>query len=116
MAEVSITDGRLTARLRRWEQVAGLLGDLDVPVTAVTAAEVVPDGASALQGVRAPGLALPGGPRVGTWRGRGARRWVSVRPHQPALRVRLTGQRYDEVLVTTADAERLAGALTGETR
>ena len=115
MTQVRMTDGRLTARLQRWERVAGLLGDLDVPVTAVTAAEAVPDGTAALQGVRAPGLALPGGPRIGTWRGRRARRWVAVRPGQPALRVRLEGQRWDEVLVTTADAEQLADALRTRT-
>ncbi len=112
---VRIADGRLTVRLRGWEKVAGLLGDVDVPLSAVTAAEAVPDGPRALRGVRAPGLGVPGGPRIGTWRGAGATRWVSVRPHAPALRVRLRGERYDEVLVTTTDPERLARELTART-
>lgn len=115
-SRVEVSGGRLTVRLRPWERLAGLLGDLDVPVTAVAGAEAVPDGTRAVRGVRAPGLAWPGGPRIGTWRGRGATRWVAVRPGRPALRVRLQGQRYDEVLVTTPDAERLAGALAAESR
>jgi hypothetical protein len=116
MTRVHVSDGRLTVRLDRWEKVAGLLGDLDVPVTAVAAADAVPDGAAALAGVRAPGLAWPGGPRIGTWRGRGATRWVSLRPKAPALRLRLRGERYDEVLVSTADAERLAADLSAQLR
>ena len=115
-SRVTVSEGRLTVRLRPWEKVAGLLGDLDLPVTAVTAAEAVPDGTEAVRGVRAPGLAWPGGPRIGTWRGRGATRWVAVRPGRPALHLRLHGQRYDEVVVTTAEAERLAAALAARTR
>jgi hypothetical protein len=119
MSEVSrvrVADGRLTVRLRPWEKVAGLLGDLDVPLTAVATAEAVPDGARAVRGVRAPGLAWPGGPRIGTWRGRGATRWVAVRPGQPALRLALQGERYDEVLVTTPEAAPLAAALQSGSR
>ena len=115
MAQIRVSDGRLTIRLRPWEKVAGLLGDLDVPLTAVSTAEAVPDGTQALEGVRAPGLAWPGGPRIGTWRGRGATRWVAVRPGQPALRLRLRGERYDEVLVTTPDAESLGAAIRART-
>jgi hypothetical protein len=116
MTHVSMSDGRLTVRLRPWERVAGLLGDLDVPVTSVETADAVADGTQALTGVRAPGLAWPGGPRIGTWRGRGATRWVAVRPRQPALRLRLRGERYDEVLVSTPDAERLAAELAVPSR
>ncbi len=114
MSQVSLSDGRLTVRLRPWERIAGLLGDLDVPLTSVSAAEAVPDGTRALQGVRAPGLAWPGGPRIGTWRGRGATRYVALRPHEPALRLQLRGERYDEVLVSTPEAARLAGALAAQ--
>ena len=115
-AQVTVSDGRLTVRLPRWAKVAGLLGDLDVPVTAVAAAQAVPDGPRALRGVRAPGLGVPGGPRIGTWRSRGVRRWVALQAHAPALRLQLRGERYDEVLVTTPDAERLAQALRAPTR
>ena len=116
MADVRLSHARLTVRLRPWERVAGLLGDLDVPLTSVETADAVADGTQVLTGVRAPGLAWPGGPRIGTWRGRGARRWVAVRPSQPALRLRLRGERYDEVLVSTPDADRLADELATAVR
>jgi hypothetical protein len=101
MAEIQVSGGRLTVRLRRWQKVAGLIGDLD--------------GTHALEGVRAPGLAWPGGPSIGTWRGQGATRWVAVRPGHPALRLRLRGERYDEVLVATPDGEALAAAISART-
>jgi hypothetical protein len=115
-SRVEVGGGRVRVRLRPWERLAGLLGDLDVPRTAVTSAEALPDGTAAVRGVRAPGLAWPGGPRIGTWRGRGVTRWVAVRPGRPALHLRLQGERYDEVVVTTPDAERLAGLLTAQRR
>jgi hypothetical protein len=37
-----------------------------------------------------------------------------VRPGRPALRLLLRGQRYDEILVTTPDAEALAGDLRAQ--
>lgn len=116
MTQVQITDDRVQVRLSRLEKVAGLLGDLDVPVEAVTAAHAVADGVQAVRGIRAPGFALPGGRRIGTWRGGGARRYVAVRPRAAALALRLQGQRYDEVLVTTPDAEQLARQLAHRTR
>lgn len=115
MTQVEIDDGRLQVRLTRFEKVAGLLGDLDVPLASVMAAEAVVDGLSALTGIRAPGLAVPGR-RIGTWRGRGATRFVAVTSGRPALHVRLRGHRYDEVLVTTPDAEALAGRLSAPSR
>lgn len=115
MTQVKIDDGRLQVRLTRFEKVAGLLGDLDVPLASVTSAEAVADGLSSLTGIRAPGLAVPGR-RIGTWRGRGATRFVVLRSGSPALRVRLRGHRYDELLVATPDAEALAGRLSTRTR
>ena len=58
------------------------------------------------------GLAVPGR-RLGTWRSRGRTRLVDVRRGQPALRVQLSGQRYDELLVGSDDAQELAGRLQG---
>jgi hypothetical protein len=50
--------------------------------------------------------------KIGTWRGAGRRTLVSVRRGQPALRVRLDGQRWDELLVGTDDAAAVAASLT----
>lgn len=110
MATLTIRNDVLSLRLTRAEKVLGLLRDLDVPLSAVVSADVVPDGRDAIRGVRAPGYAMPGHRFIGTWRGNG-RRLVDVRPGNPALRVRLDGQRYDELLVHVDDAASLAEQL-----
>ena len=113
MATVQLTTDSLTVRLTRGEKIAGLHRDLTVPLSAVTGVEVVPDALSAVRGVRAPGLAVPGR-RIGTWRGRGTRRLVSVRRGQPAVRLHLTGQCWDELLVSTPAAQSLADRLAAQ--
>ncbi|MGY1753730.1 hypothetical protein [Blastococcus sp. SYSU D01042] len=112
MATIDTTPGTVRISLSRTEKFFGLLRDLEVPRSAITAAEAVPSGLGALRGLRAPGLGLPGVRAIGTWRARGEKSYVSVRRHQPALRLRLTGQRYDTVLISTPDAAELAGRLT----
>jgi hypothetical protein len=112
MSTIHVSDDSVTVRLSPVGRIAGLLRDQVVPREAVTSAEVVADGLAAARGLRAPGLAIPGRRKVGTWRGRGVRRFVDVRRGQPALRLRLTGQRYDELLIGHDDAAVLAARLT----
>ncbi len=110
MATVTTTPETLTVTLSRAERVLGLLRDLEVPLSAVQAVEVVPDGLAAARGLRAPGLGLPGR-RIGTWRGREGTTLVSVRRGRPAVRVRLAGQRFDTLLLDVDDPAALAAAL-----
>ena len=111
MATVTTTPETLTVTLSRAERVLGLLRDLEVPLSAVQAVEVVPDGPTATRGLRAPGLALPGSRKIGTWRGREGTTLVSVRRGRPAVRVRLAGQRFDTLLLDVDDPAALAAAL-----
>ena len=108
MATVEVGDRTLAVRFSRREKVAGLLRDIEVPRTAVVDVTAEPDGLAAVRSFRAPGLALPGRRKIGTWRGRGRRTAVSVTAGQPAVRVRLTGVRYDELLIGVPDAARTA--------
>ena len=110
MATVQLTTDSLTVHLSRAEKLAGLLRDLTVPLDAVSHVEVVPDGVAAVRGLRAPGLGLPWR-RIGTWRRRGERALVSVRRGEPALRLRLTGARFDTVLVGLPDAAATAAGI-----
>ncbi|MGY1773065.1 hypothetical protein [Blastococcus sp. SYSU D00813] len=112
MATLSATPTTLTVTLTRSEKLWGLLRDLEVPRSAVRSVEVVPDGQAAARGLRAPGLGLPRR-RIGTWRARGEKSLVSVRRGQAAVRVRLTGQRFDTLLVGTDDAAAVAAELAG---
>ena len=112
MTAILVADDTLTVRPTPLSKVAGLLRDQIVPRSAITAVDVVPDGLAAARGLRAPGLALPGRRKIGTWRGRGVRRFVDVRRGQPALRLTLQGQHYDELLIGHDDATDLAARLT----
>ena len=109
MAAIETTPTTLRITLTPTEKVLGLLRDLEVPLAAVRSAEVVPDGVAALRGLRAPGLGLPTR-RIGTWRRRGTRTLVSVR-RGPAVRLELTGQRFDTALVTVDDAASVVAAV-----
>ena len=113
MATLQLSGTTLTVRFTRGEKISGLVRDVEVPTSAVRDVEVVADGLTAAVGLRAPGLGLPGVRKIGTWRRRGERTLVSVRRNQPALRVRLEGQRYDALLIGADDAAALAEALGG---
>ncbi|MGY1815046.1 hypothetical protein [Blastococcus sp. SYSU D00820] len=114
MARIETTTSSLRVTLSRAERIAGLLRDLEVPLGAVRGVEVVPDGLTAARGLRAPGLGLPGRRKIGTWRRRGEKSMVSVRRGQPAVRLRLSGQRFDTVLVGTDDAAAVAATLSAD--
>jgi hypothetical protein len=114
MATIETTPRTLRISLTRAEKVLGLLRDLEVPLAAVRSAEVVPEGLAAVRGLRAPGLGLPAR-RIGTWRRRGTKTLLSVR-RGPAVRLELTGQRYDTVLVTVDDAPAVVAAVSGAGR
>ena len=112
MANLQLHPPVLSVRLTTAEKILGFLRDVDVPLSAVRDVEVVRDAVAATRGLRAPGLGLPGLRMIGTWRGVGRRTLVSVRRGQPAVRVMLDGQRWDELLVGSDDAAAVAASLT----
>jgi len=93
------------------EKVAGLHGDLLFPLSAITSVEVVPDALSAVQGLRAPGLSLPGVRKIGTWRTREGGEFVVAARGEAGVRIRLRDQQLASVLLGTSDAEELATRL-----
>jgi hypothetical protein len=106
-----VTDEKLEVRFSTSEKVLGFLRDTDVPYSTVREVAVVANGLAAPTGVRAPGYSWPRSRKIGTWRRRGHKSLVDVRRDQPALRVSLVGHRFDELLVGSDDAERLAGEI-----
>lgn len=115
MAELRIEDEELVLHLTGFERVAGLHRSIRVPVAAVTDVDVVDDPVRSVAGVRSPGLALPGYVKIGTWRGRGGRRFVVARRDEPAVRVRIAGQHHTELLVSVPDAAAVASTLRAAT-
>jgi hypothetical protein len=108
VSTIELSESALTVRLSRIDKLLGLLRDQVVPLSAVTAVEVVDDGLSAPRGLRAPGLGVPGLRKIGTWRRPGRAALVDVRRGEPALRVHLTDHRYHELLLGTPAAASLA--------
>lgn len=110
MATAAVVGSQLVVTLQRNEKFWGLLSDLRVPTSSITAVEIVPDGRRAARGIRAPGL---GGRQrlIGTWRAKGNKQYVCVRRGQPAVRVTLDGQRYQTVLIGSDDADRVAATI-----
>lgn len=111
MADIDLTDDALTVRFSRAERLLGIVGDFSAPRSAITSTARVESWSREVRGMRV-GLNLPGHWLLGTWRSRGHRQLVALRRGQPAVRFGLTGTKYDEVLVSTADAERLVAELT----
>jgi hypothetical protein len=114
MATIDLTPQTLTVRFTTAEHVGGLIRDITVPRSAVTSVAVEVDGIRAVSGLRAPGLALPGRRKVGTWRGLGdqpRRTAVSVTRGEAAVRITLAGQKFDQLLIGTTDAESVAETL-----
>jgi hypothetical protein len=111
MARLTVIDDELHVDLSTREKLAGLLRDVRVPLTAVRDVAVEDNALSAVRGLRAPGLAIPGRAKIGTWRRPGRRGLVVARRGVPAVRVALSGARYDELLVSTPDAAGVADSL-----
>jgi hypothetical protein len=90
------------------EKVAGVRGDIEFPLSAVTSVEVVPDALAAVRGMRAPGMSLPGVRKVGTWRTGDGPEFVVASRGQSGVRLHLQGEKLRSVLVGDDDAAGLA--------
>jgi len=109
MSEVRLDGETLTVHFTRGEKVLGVMGDLEVPRSAITSAALVQSW-SEVRGLKV-GLGIPGRRLLGTWHRRGHHQLVDLRRGEPAVRLGLRGSAYDEVLVRTPDAERLVAEL-----
>lgn len=109
MAWLEIVDHQLHVRFSRVERLLGLVRDVRVPLSSVTAVSRLGSWSEA-RGLRV-GLGLPGICLLGTWRWRGRRQLVALRRGRPALRIWLHGEKYDELLVSTPEAELLRECL-----
>lgn len=111
MANVVVRGDELRVELTWLEKLAALHGDISIPLSAVTGSEVVDRPVSAVTGMRAPGLAIPGRTKIGTWRAPGRRIFAVARSRTPAVRIDLSGQKYDQLIVSLPDAAAVAAQL-----
>lgn len=111
MAAIAVVGKDVTVRLQQREKVAALHGDLRFPLDSVSAVDVVADAFDAVRGLRAPGLAVPGRTRIGTWRRAGGKTFAVARRGTPAIRIMLHGQPFASVVVCVPDPDAEAGQL-----
>lgn len=107
MPQLTVTSKDLVLTLSAAEKVAGLHGDLRVPLDDIEAVDVVADTFTAVRGLRAPGLELPGRTRIGTWRRPGGRAFVVARRGRQGLRVTLHRHRLTELVLAVPAAGEL---------
>jgi hypothetical protein len=112
MADLVITPDTVTVALSSAEKVGALHGDVSVERSHIVSVEAVADGSSVVHGLRAPGLHVPGGTRLGTWRHDGSKDFVAVRPGQPAVVITLGGDEWTRLVVTVEDPASLAAQLS----
>ena len=116
MATMEVRGNELRVRFAAWERPFMWRAGLVVPVTAVRGVERVEDALGRARGGRM-GFLVGGVVKVGRWGlGTGVRQLVSVKRKVPALRITLdrTATGYDELLISTKDADRLAEVIRGE--
>jgi hypothetical protein len=113
MATIHVDRNAVVIDLSRFEKIAGLVGDQRIPLSWIREVSVEDDPHRAIKGLRAPGLAVPGSTKIGTWRGRDRSFFVCVRGSRPAVRVDTVGRaasggRYDGFIVTSDDPHTIA--------
>ncbi|MEQ8718308.1 MAG: hypothetical protein RIE08_11930 [Acidimicrobiales bacterium] len=105
MASITVDDDVIRIELTRFEKIMGILGDQEIPLSAVTAVSVEHDSRGALRGMRLPGTAVPGRTWLGTWRGRGHKTMVRIRKGEPAVSIAADGQSFTHYLVSVESPE-----------
>jgi hypothetical protein len=112
MAHITLSDDKIRIELSLWEKIFGLMGNRTIPRSAITEVALETDPLAATGGLRAPGLGVPGSVKIGTWRGKGRKMYVSIRRSTPAIRLETTGLDRDAFLVSIPNASELVATLT----
>jgi len=104
MATLRREGDEVVLRLNDLEKLAGLRGDVRVPVTSVRGVRVTDRPFRELHGIRAPGTGVPGVIAVGTWRYRGGKDFAVLYRGGPAVVVELGSAEFKRLLVSAHDA------------
>jgi hypothetical protein len=109
MPTLKIDGDRAVVCLSGRQAVMALARQVSVPVAAITAVEVVPDGGGIDLGWRVGGTSIPRRLWFGRFRRRGkGRTFAAVYAGEPAVVVRATGADWDKLVLTIADPDRVA--------
>jgi hypothetical protein len=111
MASIVLSDDELVVRLTMREKLASLHGDVRVRSTLIQNVGVEPQPFTALRSLGAPGLSILGLTKIGTWRSFRHHGFAAARRGVPAVRVWLVGAEFDDLLISTPDADAIADAI-----
>lgn len=114
MTTLTIDDDRAVICLTGRQSVMALARQVSVPVSAITAVEVIPDGGAIDLGWRVGGTALPRRLWFGRFRRRGkGRTFAAVYAGEPAvvLRTKAGATDWDKLVLTIEDPEAAAAAV-----
>lgn len=112
MAHITVSDSEVHIGLSAWESFFGLMRSRTIERAAITDVRLEADPLRATEGIRAPGLGVPGRIKVGTWRGKKRTTFVSVRRAVPAVRIETVGLDRDSFLVSVPNARDVVAALS----
>lgn len=111
MAELTVEGAELVLTMTKLEKVESVHGEIRVPVASVTGVEVLDDAIDAVHGFRV-GTRVPGAVAVGTFTARDAKTFAVVHHDTPrGVLVKLTDDRFDQLIVGCDDPESVAALL-----
>jgi hypothetical protein len=114
MAELTREGDDLVVVLSTAEKLEAAHGDVRVPISSVQGAEVVDDAVGAVPGIKVIGAGWPGKFAIGTYSsGPGHTKTFAVvhHDHPGGVLVRLAGDRFDQIVVSSADPEGMLAKL-----
>ena len=111
MSTITFGPSSTTVTVTLFERIVSFRGNVTVPSSSVASVDVVDDALADVQGIRAPGLGVPGERKIGIWRHEGTEMFVSVRRGQRAVRVTLQpGGKWATLLIGCDDAASVAAS------
>ena len=111
MPQLTIDEKALHVGLSAGEKLAALHGNIDVPLSQISGAQVLGKGWWLGLGIRVPGTGLPGLVIAGTYIKAGDRGFASwTRPNQ-VLQVNLDGHKYTRLVLGVPNAEEWADTI-----
>jgi Bacterial PH domain len=112
MAELKREGDDLVVVLSTAEKLEAAHGDVRVPVSSVSGVEVVDDVVHAVPGLKVIGAGWPGRFAIGTYSSGGERTFAVVHhDNNGGVKVRLEGERFNQLVISCADPESVASDL-----
>jgi hypothetical protein len=111
MPIIEVSHSTVVVRLSAFEQLLGWRRRIVIARAAIVDCEVVDRPLAQVEGLRAPGTAVPGLIAYGTFRRRERKAFVAVRRGAPAVRITLRAHEFSSLLISVVGPARLCAQL-----